>query len=154
MAEEGVFEATWTEAKAHPYVIGGAVVLLVLALWYFGTSKSAGSTPQQFAFSYGPSDAQVQAGTALQIAQQADATQLAAANIAAGLQTTGTNDYFNYLTQANNNATNLQQQSTFENAETASSLGTLSAQTQIQINAQNNSAALAALQSTGMPLSG
>lgn len=117
MADEGVVEATWTEAKAHPWLIGGAVVALVAFMWWAGRSKAPADTPQHFSFSYGPSDAQVRAGTALQIAQQADQTQLGLAQIGAttslglagidaGTQTTTAKDYFDYLTtSSNNNAT-------------------------------------------------
>jgi len=108
MATEGVIGNTVGEFKAHPWLIGGAFVALVLLIWFLKSGKT--STPQSFNFSYGPSDAQVLAGTQLSIAQQADQTQLAIANLQATNGATTTNDYFNYLTQANNNATAIQSQ--------------------------------------------
>lgn len=136
MAEEGVVEATWTEAKLHPWLIGGAVAAIVLVLWWNGRAKT--QPAQNFTFSYGPSDAQVQAGTALAIAQQADQTNLAKATIQAGTD----QDYFNYLATASNNNSTNQFNADFFNAQVAS--GQTSAG--IVENAQNNAAALAAAQ--------
>jgi hypothetical protein len=126
MAEESVIGATWAEAKLHPYLIGGAVAVLAVLIWYMSRPSPA-ATPQNFSFSYGPSDAQVRAGTALQIAQQADTTSLAMANIQAGVQSQTAQDYFSYLTT--NSANQLDAAQSGDNA-------------QIAINAQNNGAAL------------
>lgn len=112
MAEEaeGVVGSTWEEFKAHPYIIAGAVGVVVILLWYNSRAKP-GATPQQFAFSYGPSDAQVQAGTQLAIAQQADQTALSVATLQSGIagqqitaDSAAATDYFGYLTGANNNS--------------------------------------------------
>lgn len=138
MAEEaeGVVGSTWEEFKAHPYIIAGAVGAVVILLWYASRAKP-GATPQQFAFSYGPSDAQVQAGTALAIAQQGDQTALSVANLQAGIagqeiaansniagqQITANsgaeNDYFNYLINATNTAGAVAHDTNFYNALTA-----------------------------------
>lgn len=108
--EEGVVGSTWEEFKAHPYIIAGAVGAVVILLWYASRAKP-GATPQQFAFSYGPSDAQVQAGTQLAIAQQADQTALNVATLQSGIageqitaNSAAATDYFGYLTGANNNS--------------------------------------------------
>lgn len=95
---ESAIGATWDTAKAHPWLIGGALAAVVLALWYFGRAK-APATPPQFSFSYGPSDAQVRAGTALAIAQHADTTQLAMA----GIQKDVASSYYDYLTNTSDN---------------------------------------------------
>lgn len=138
MAEEGVVEATWTEAKAHPYIIGGAVVVLVALLWYLGKPAPA-ATPPHFSFSYGPSDAQVLAGTQLAIAQQADTTALTKANISAGVD----NNYFNYLTQASSNALSLGTSQINVAGTVAENTAAFANNTQVLDNANNNATAIA-----------
>ena len=102
MSEDGVVGSTMTEFKRHPvWIVGGVVVLVVLFLVLSGGKKTAAS-PQAFSFSYGPSDAQVQAGTALAIQQSAGQTQLALAGINASTSTAETQSYIGYL--ANNSA--------------------------------------------------
>lgn len=125
--EEGVAGATWEEFKAHPYIIAGAVGAVVILLWYASRAKP-GAQPQQFAFSYGPSDAQVAAGTKLAIAQHADQTALSMATLQSTDNQKAEGDYFSYLTGANNN----------------SLLATLDSNaSQVSINATNNANAFA-----------
>jgi hypothetical protein len=101
----GVIEATWDGFKSHPWLIVGGVGAVALLIWY--TSRGSGTAaPQNFAFSYGPSDSQVAAGTALQIAQAGDQAALANATIQAGTATTVAGDYYNYL--SNNSSNTLQ----------------------------------------------
>lgn len=160
--EEGVAGSTWEEFKAHPYIIAGAVGAVVILLWYNSRAKP-GATPQQFAFSYGPSDAQVQAGTQLAIAQQADQTALNVATLQSGIagqqisaDSTAATDYFSYLTGANNNSlaalkdTNASQltatwvtagdqlMAAVNAANTGVTIAQVAAQEQVQINAQDN----------------
>lgn len=131
--EEGVVGSTWEEFKAHPYIIAGAVGAVVILLWYASRAKP-GATPQQFAFSYGPSDAQVQAGTQLAIAQQADQTALSVATLQTTAGTHNADSYFSYLTGANNNSLAALQDS---NA------------TGIAINASNNATSITNTANTG-----
>jgi hypothetical protein len=107
VAVEEVFEDTVDEVKSHPWLfIGGFAVLVVIILWMKRGSSSAG---QNFTFSYGPSDAQVAAGTQLAIAQQADQTSLAQSTLAASTASTVYGDYFSYLAQQGNNAVTVNQ---------------------------------------------
>lgn len=154
MAEEGVVGATWQEATAHPYVVGAAVAGLVIIFWWLGRAKAPASTPQQFAFSYGPSDAQVRAGTALQIAQQTDQTQLGLAQIQSGTDlaqidagVTTSKDYYDYLTS--NSANNLslgitQSNNSAQVANWDTFYGSLRDQSQIQASIINNQITTAA----------
>lgn len=97
MAEgEGVVSATMETARAHPAWVVGGVVGLVAVLWLVSRKKA--KEPQAFSFNYGPSDAQVQAGTQLAIAQQADQTQVTLANINATASSAAVSSYFDYLT--------------------------------------------------------
>jgi hypothetical protein len=121
MAEEGVISATVEGAERHPFWIVGGVLGLLAVFWLVSRgSTSTTTTPQNFQFSYGPSDAQVQAGTALSISQAQDQTALSIAGLNAtnqqALATTSATaqtgiygQYFNYLTAsgANNNSTAL-----------------------------------------------
>jgi hypothetical protein len=109
MADEGVIDSTVTEFKAHPWLIGGGIAALVV-LFYFLSGSGKTSAGQDFKFSYGPSDAQVQAGTALAISQQQDTTALALAGMSAtaqanttAAQTTVAGQAFGYLTNASAN---------------------------------------------------
>lgn len=99
-----MFGDLWEQVKAHPLIWGGAVIVVIGALYLFTKSSSSAGTTQQFAFSYGPSDAQVAAGTQLQIAQvQANAaTSIASSNATANQAAVG--DYFSYLTTNSANA--------------------------------------------------
>jgi hypothetical protein len=130
MADEGVIGATVEETKRHPVLIVGGLLALLGVVWLVSRGSSGGSTttPQNFSFSYGPSNAQLQTQTALAISQNNDQTAVSLANIAAASQqtmatTAATNqqalastqagvysNYFNYLTTsgANNNSTALQ----------------------------------------------
>ena len=100
-----VVGATVDAFKAHPVIWGGVLVGAIAIVWLASRGSSSSAEPQQFTFGYGPSDAQVAAGTALQIAQvQANAySASAAANNATA--TTVAQDYFGYL--ANNSANGL-----------------------------------------------
>jgi hypothetical protein len=101
---EGVIDATVEEARRHPYLVVGGLVAAVAVLWYLSGS-SAAPAGQNFTFSYGPSDAQVLAGTQLAIAQQADQTAVTLAGMQTTAQTGIAQDYFGYLT--NNSANTL-----------------------------------------------
>jgi hypothetical protein len=100
VAEE-IFEDTIEEVKSHPWIFVGGFAALVVLILYLKRGSSAG---QNFTFSYGPSDAQVAAGTQLAIAQQADQTSLAQSTLAATTASTEYGDYFSYLTQQGNNS--------------------------------------------------
>jgi len=96
-----VIEATEQEFSAHPYIIGGSVAALVLII-YLSSRKSSGGQTASFSYNLGPSDANIQAGTQLAIAQlqaQQASAQTAAATTAAG-------DYFSYLTSNSLNQLN------------------------------------------------
>lgn len=103
MAEEGVIGSTMEEAKRHPYLIVGGFVAVVALLWVLSSSGGS-SKAQNFTFSYGPSDAQIAAGTAQQISTQQAQTAVSLANTQAATQTAVSQDYFGYLT---NNSANL-----------------------------------------------
>lgn len=105
MADEGVISATTTELGRHPYLIIGGVVAVVALLYVASSARKTPAAPQNFSFSYGPSDAQVLAGTAQQIATQQGQTAVSLANIQATTSTAEAGDYFNYLT--NNSANSL-----------------------------------------------
>jgi hypothetical protein len=104
MAEEGVMAATTGVAESHPWIIGGAVLGVVVVLYLLSSSKAAPAAPQGFNFTYGPSNAQVAAGTQLAIAQAADQTSLSVATLQAGTAAGNASQYFNYLTQAGTTA--------------------------------------------------
>jgi hypothetical protein len=93
--------SVWSEtvdmAERHPFWIAGGFVAIVLLI-VFAKGSGTSTKPQNFTFSYGPSDAQVLAGTQLQIAQAADQSAISAATIQADTTTKVSNDYFNYLT--------------------------------------------------------
>lgn len=96
---DSVVESTIEEAKRHPYwIVGGVVGLVVLIYLLSGSGKAA--APQDFKFSYGPSDAQVQAGTALALGQAQNQTAVSLANIQASNQTAIAGDYYSYLATA------------------------------------------------------
>lgn len=99
---DGVIDSTIEEAKAHPWLVVGGFVALAALLWYLSGPKA--TAPQSFQFSYGPSDAQVKAGTALSIAQAGNQAALSAAQIGATTQEHVYDSYFGYLTNAGNNA--------------------------------------------------
>jgi hypothetical protein len=92
--------------EKYPWWIAGGVAAL-LALWWWlspsGTAKGNG-TPPNFQFSYGPSDANVAAGTQLAIQQGHDQTQMSMATLNAQTQGQAAGDYYGYLTtnSANN----------------------------------------------------
>lgn len=117
---EGVVESTVDEAKRHPWLIVGGFVALVLVI-YLASGKKA--TPA-FRFSYGPSDAQVLAGTQLAIAQAQDQTKVSLMGQLAGVY----HDYFGYL--ATNSANTLDAYKAQDAAN-------------VLMNAQNNQAATA-----------
>ena len=103
---EGIVEDTVEEFEAHPWLwIGGFVAIagVIIYLKYAGSSSAA----QNFTFSYGPSDAQVAAGTDLAIAQGQQNTALAIANSNNTAQTTEAGDYFGYLTNNSTNSANV-----------------------------------------------
>lgn len=103
---EGVIDSTVEEVKAHPWIFVGGFVVLAGLLWYLSGPKA--TAPQSFNFSYGPSDAQVKAGTALAIAQAGNQTAISAQQIQSTTQEHVYDDYFGYLTTAGNNATTQQ----------------------------------------------
>lgn len=103
MADEpGIVESTITEAKAHPWLIGGAIVAAVLALYLISRGSSSKGT--SFTYSSGPSEAQINANTALAVTQQKDQTALGLAKINADSTASTAQNYFSYLTTASANA--------------------------------------------------
>lgn len=101
---EGVVTATVDQVKTHPYIWGAIIFVVLVGVYFLSGKSSSGGQTQAFNFSYGPSDAQVAAGTALQIAQvnaNAQSAQIAQ-------QTTTANEiaqtYFGYLTNNSANA--------------------------------------------------
>lgn len=101
---DSVLEATAAEAKAHPYWIVGGVLGIAALFWLLSGSSSRPAAPQAFTFTAGPSDAQLQAGTALAIAQAGNQSQVAMAGIAATAQTAVAGDYYGYLATGSANA--------------------------------------------------
>jgi hypothetical protein len=84
----------------HPYLtIGGFAGLL--GVLYLMKRKSA--KPAQFQFTYGPSDTNIKAGTALAIAQAGNQSALSRATLQADTAKTVYQDYFGYLAGVNNN---------------------------------------------------
>lgn len=136
---DGVVDATVGTVERHPYIVAGAVLGVVAALWFLSAKKA--KAPQSFQFSYGPSDAQVQAGTQLAIAQAGNQSALSIAQLNATTSTAqlGTKagiigDYLSYLTAAGNtsadvSATNADYayRTTLANDSAVTTLGTLSA---------------------------
>lgn len=111
----------WDKIKEHPYLIGGGLIGAVVFLYVYSKSKSS-SAPSNFNFSYGPSDAQIVAGTNLQIAQvQANAAVASQASSDAAASSIY-QSYFGYL--ANNSANQL----TAAQANDAAGLGVAQAQ--------------------------
>ena len=94
--------ALWEQFKRHPLIWGGAVAGLLLLIWLAssGTSKPQTTT---FSFGIGPSDAQVIAGTQLQITQTQAQQAATTAQLQASTEQTIAGDYYSYLTAANNN---------------------------------------------------
>ena len=169
---EGVIGATTEQFKSHPYLWGGLLVgVVVLVYFYSSGSKSAGSSAQSFNFSYGPSDAQVVAGTQLQIAQVNANAQAAMAATNGTASTAIAGDYFNYLaTNSANQLTATQQEvaaATTINGQnvgeatyvaglqSASSLASIAGTTQVNMATANwtgSNAALATNTSAGVSL--
>lgn len=109
---EGVLSATTEQFEAHPYVWGGVLLGVVAVVYLYSKSGKTTAAAQSFNFSYGPSDAQVVAGTQLQIAQvnaNAQASMAASNNSAA---TTVAGDYYSYLTNASANTLSASQDQT------------------------------------------
>lgn len=111
---DGVLETTIADAKAHPWLIGGAVVGLVAIIWLLSSGSS--SKPQSFQFSYGPSDAQLKAGAASHIADVQAQTQVSMAHILSDAgaahdasQAGIYHDYFGYLATSSALAAGVQQ---------------------------------------------
>lgn len=139
MAEgEGVIESTVAEAKAHPVLIIGGLVAVVALLWIVSSGSTKANKGQNFSFSYGPSDAQIAAGTAQQIATQQAQTAVSLANINAGTTSTVAQDYFGYL--ANHSADTLT--ATLNGNATAAQIAGINTQAQVTINGQNNNTAV------------
>ena len=84
---DGVVDATEQTFKSHPFLIGGGLLAVVVLFYVLSKPKAAATS--NFTFSTGPSDAQIQAGTAQQIATQADQTAVTLANINAGAYVQG-----------------------------------------------------------------
>lgn len=129
MAED-LAEATVGQFKRHPWIWAGIAVVIIGGLFLLkGSGSQAASS---YTFSYGPSDAQVAAGTQLQIAQAADqtATNMQTAQLAAQQSEVG--DYLSYLTT--NSANNL---SATQN-NNAVTLQALADQTTLGLNAYTN----------------
>ena len=109
---EGVLEDTVDEFKAHPWIWGGVALAAIALVWFVSSSSSASSASGgNFTFSYGPSDANVAAGTQLAISQAADQTAVNINNAKLAASTSVAGDYFNYLatsqaTAADVNSTN------------------------------------------------
>jgi hypothetical protein len=123
MAEEGVIGATIEETKRHPYLIVGGLVAVVVVLWIVSSGTGSKTAAQPFTFSYGPSDTQVKAGTALAIAQAGDQTAVTLAGMQSTQNTAIAQDYFGYL--STNSANQL--------AATVNTNGTA-----VQVSALNN----------------
>lgn len=105
---EGVVSDTAHMAGKHPFWIAGGVVGLVLLFWLLSSGKTP-AAPQAFTYSYGPSDAQVQAGTALAIQQAAGQSAVAIAGIQADASKAVNGDYFNYLATNSTNQVDVAQ---------------------------------------------
>lgn len=115
MAEgEGVIDATVTEFRAHPWIIGGSVLALVGLIWYVSAGKH-GTAVQQFTYQSGPTAAQIEANAAIGIQQGINQTAISQAQIAAGV----TGNYFDYLTQNSANQTAVLNNAITTNAETS-----------------------------------
>jgi hypothetical protein len=139
MSEGGVLTATVSTAKRHPWLIGGGFLALVLLLYVFGRSKTV-PAPASFQFSYGPTNAQIQAGTQLAIAEHEDQTRVSLANTSAGIYS----DYFDYLSssgKANNTASVQEAQIA---ADTSKYTVNANAQAAIKLSQMSNQTAQAA----------
>ena len=104
---DGVLQDTVTEFKAHPWLIGGSIVGLVLLFYLLSGSKKT-ATPASlgnFTYSIGPTDAQLAAQTSQANQTAADQTAVSLANIQATANTTLGQSYFQYL--ATNSANNV-----------------------------------------------
>ncbi len=129
---DGVISATVGEAKAHPWLIGGSVLAIVVLVWVMSRGSSTPAAAN-FSFSSGPSDSQVTAGTNLAIAQAADQTALSGATLTANTQTALASDYYGYLANA---------------GQTAASTTATNDSYALQTTQDNNATALAGLTST------
>lgn len=149
---EGIVEDTVQVVERYPFwIIGGAAVLLLV--WYFWPGSTT-TAPQNFTFSYGPSDANIQAGTQLAIQQAADQTAVSIAQLQATSNNTQAGDYYGYLTT--NSANNLQAQQLATTTQGSVASQQIGAQSQVDaqaiaaqqqaaaLQAQTNQAALAA----------
>jgi hypothetical protein len=137
---EGIIDDTIGEARQHPWLIGGIVVAVVVLVYFLGSKPATPTAANNFRFSYGPSDAQVVAGTQLAIAQSGQQTALSVATLGASnqqaLATTQAGidtSYFNYLTTAGQT-----------NANAATSIAATNANYAYQTVSSNNATALAA----------
>jgi hypothetical protein len=147
---DSVIDATLTEAKAHPYWIVGGVLALVGLIWFASSAKKA-APAGPFSFTYGPSDSQVRAGTALAIAQAGDQTALQLGTLQAKTQADTAQSYFGYLTTNSANGVTTAQASdaaavTINAQNNNTALGTAGYATQVAMHGQDT--ALAGLYST------
>lgn len=92
-------DATVGAAERHPYLIVGGLVAVIGLFWYLSSGSKTAASPSAFTFSYGPSDAQVAAGTALQIAQTQGQTASSVAATQGATATSVAADYYSYLTK-------------------------------------------------------
>jgi hypothetical protein len=111
--------------KRHPWGIAGAILAVVVLIWYFSRGSS---TPQMAVYSSGPTDAQVQGAYALQAAQ----ISANAATAQAQLQ----NEQV-----ANDNATAVTINA--QNTGAATAINSTNASAAVQINQQNVTGATA-----------
>ena len=133
-----VINATVEQFKEHPALWGGGL-LGIIVVGYLYTRKSGGGQVASFSYNVGPSDAQVQAGTAYQIAtlnaqsnavQQQNALTLGMADIAS--QTSLGTAYIGLLN------TGMADQVTMNNANNSASLQALNStnNTKLMLNNQ------------------
>jgi hypothetical protein len=141
----GVVEATETAFRKHPVWVVGGFAGLVLVLYLFTKSSGSSSAPATIAYQVGPSDASVQAGTALQIAQVQANSAAFQASTQAQAQGTVASDYFDYL----NNAATLQAGTMIHGQDVAGALGVVQSNNSYSsaINGQNAALALGTVQS-------
>jgi hypothetical protein len=137
---------TVATVEKYPWWIAGGVVALLAAWWLFtpsGTSNAKGGAPQNFTFSYGPSDANIAAGTQLAMQQAKDQTDVSVATLNADLNRDVAGDYFGYLTT--HSADNLQaQMATLQTQGSTASQQIAAQQQAAQLQYQTNQASIAA----------
>ena len=142
---EGIIDDTVEVVERYPVWILGGVLAAVLLFWWLSGSSAPANAGQPFTFSYGPSDAQVTAGAAEQVAQTQAMRDATVAQTQATAETGIYGGYFDYL--ATNSANSLAATQSTNDVTQALGLAGIQGQTDIaSAQAAASAAASAAVQ--------